>query len=574
MTTWILDVHSTRFFCASAGVGRLRGGNTERCLRAVVGNRKERRLVSSSSPSQNVGEHTQRSDDGARTQDQTSVEDARNPSNTSATAPTGSAKLFADAFREETSSESVTANASGDRSTSSPTGSDKLFADALLEESSSTSSSPTNSNRNRTAQLLAQHTQQHENWSGEESMQDAVLRMLVDKYKPLRGPVIRSAEEKLRERPPSVRPGPVSSSSSSSSATSKEDEREGWSMRERRAMEPLLPSKEGHRPWHTTFTPPSTLTPRVKLGSYVSGQGKRRDGEGTSGARRDIAAARRSATAQRLGRARESMIDYKLGLSPSSSSSSSQSSQTQTQTQTQRPRRPAPAVLKAWASLIEERIERARQEGQFTSLKGRGQPIRRASEETNPFIAREEFLMNRIVQRNQAAPPWVELQGELESAIQTFRTILRQAWTKRAVLALTSDASRSPSSLLSLTLTSAQQLRDPAWAAREASYHASALGEVNELVRRYNGVAPYSVRKPYFEREKELERCYVESAGDVVEGVRERVRKGTLGRGAVHGGGFGDEEDGGGGRGGSGGGEERREGVWEVVRTWIASLRA
>ena len=33
------------------------------------------------------------------------------------------------------------------------------------------------------------------------------------------------------------------------------------------------------------------------------------------------------------------------------------------------------------------------------------------TEEKNPFIAREEFLMNRIVQRNGAAPPWVEIQG-------------------------------------------------------------------------------------------------------------------------------------------------------------------
>lgn len=28
----------------------------------------------------------------------------------------------------------------------------------------------------------------------------------------------------------------------------------------------------------------------------------------------------------------------------------------------------------------------------------------------NPFVAREEFLMNRIVRKNDAAPPWVELQ--------------------------------------------------------------------------------------------------------------------------------------------------------------------
>ncbi|KAL5487562.1 hypothetical protein ACEPAI_5670 [Sanghuangporus weigelae] len=549
-------MHSTRLFCASAGVGRLRGGNRERCLRAVVvGHWKGRRLVSSSSSSQILGEHMQRSNSAA----QTSTEDAGNPSNTTATAPTGSAKLFADAFREESGSGSVAATTGSTRSASAPTGSDKLFADALLEESSPTSSSspPTS---HRAAQLLAQHTQQqqqqqHENWTGEESVQDAVLRMLVDKCKPLRGPAIRSAEEKLRERPPSVRPGVVGPACSPPCTS--EDEREGWSTRERRAMEPLLPSKEGHRPWHTTFTPPSTLTPRVKLGSYASGQGKGRDGEGSGGARRDIAAARRSATAQRLGRARESMVDYKLGLSPSPSQS---------------PRRAGapPAGLKAWASLIEERIERARRAGHFNSLKGRGAPIRRGSEEGNPFIAREEFLMNRIVQRNQAAPPWVELQGEMESAIQTFRAILRQAWTKRAVVALTSDLSRPASSLLSLTLSDAQQLRDPAWAAREASYHASALGEVNELVRRYNGVAPYSVRKPYFEREKELERCYVESAGDVVEGVRERVRKGKrIGRGEVRGVGIGDEENGG----GNGGREERRVGFWEVVRTWIASLR-
>lgn len=34
----------------------------------------------------------------------------------------------------------------------------------------------------------------------------------------------------------------------------------------------------------------------------------------------------------------------------------------------------------------------------------------RDNEQANPFIPREEFLMNRIVQRQGAAPPWVELQ--------------------------------------------------------------------------------------------------------------------------------------------------------------------
>jgi DnaJ homolog subfamily C member 28 len=49
--------------------------------------------------------------------------------------------------------------------------------------------------------------------------------------------------------------------------------------------------------------------------------------------------------------------------------------------------------------------------GHFKHVKGRGQPLVRETNEGNPFIAREEFLMNRIVQRNGAAPPWVELQA-------------------------------------------------------------------------------------------------------------------------------------------------------------------
>ena len=56
-------------------------------------------------------------------------------------------------------------------------------------------------------------------------------------------------------------------------------------------------------------------------------------------------------------------------------------------------------------------MQRARSEGHFRSIKGRGKPITRDSEQSNPFITREDFLMNRIVQRQGAAPPWVAFQG-------------------------------------------------------------------------------------------------------------------------------------------------------------------
>ena len=70
--------------------------------------------------------------------------------------------------------------------------------------------------------------------------------------------------------------------------------------------------------------------------------------------------------------------------------------------------------------------KRARLAGHFNNIKGRGAPIARTAEDKNPFIGREEFLMNRIVQRQGAAPPWVEVQAELETSISTFREVLTE----------------------------------------------------------------------------------------------------------------------------------------------------
>lgn len=56
-------------------------------------------------------------------------------------------------------------------------------------------------------------------------------------------------------------------------------------------------------------------------------------------------------------------------------------------------------------------MKNARAQGSFNYIEGRGKPIVISNDEKNPFIEREEFLMNRIVQRNGAAPPWVELQA-------------------------------------------------------------------------------------------------------------------------------------------------------------------
>src|ERR1700761_5152419 len=140
--------------------------------------------------------------------------------------------------------------------------------------------------------------------------------------------------------------------------------------------------------------------------------------------------------------------------------------------------------------------QRARREGHFRSIPGRGRPIERSSEEYTPFIAPEEFLINRIVQRQRAAPPWVEVQGELESAVTAFRATLRQSWVRRAVRMLTLTRSQ----LTPPSTADVRALRDGEWETRERAYHDSALAEVNSLVRKYNGLAPYAVRRAYYVR--------------------------------------------------------------------------
>lgn len=66
--------------------------------------------------------------------------------------------------------------------------------------------------------------------------------------------------------------------------------------------------------------------------------------------------------------------------------------------------------MRNWEGVVEDRIQRAMKRGLFAKIEGRGKPLPRDEAEGNPFIAREDFLMNRIVKAQECSPPWVELQ--------------------------------------------------------------------------------------------------------------------------------------------------------------------
>lgn len=406
----------------------------------------------------------------------------------------------------------------------------KLFADAANEEAEL-------AERATKASKLEALYSKHDNWAGEESMQDAVLRMLVDKYKPMRSGPIRTADEKLKKAPPQV--GPADPASLEDYGSTEVEEQvvvqTSWGASTSRSLAdvPLLPSVEGHQPWHTTFTVPSHARSSIKYGNIPPSPTTSRLPPNPElldeKARRKLRdTKKRTEQAGRLRSAKESTLDYRLGIKSGVKSAHD----------AVRPRG-NPTGMKGWASLVEDRIERARQEGRFDKIEGRGQPLKQFVEERNPFIGRDDFLLNRLVQRQGAAPPWIEVQQELESALKSFRDVIRQSWTRRAIRMLTLE---QPASLLpALTIEKVLAFRDTEWEARERAYHSTALDEVNSLVRKYNGLAPYSVRRGQYALEVELERAYKDSAEDILAGIAERVKAGTAGRRGVS---FDDEDRG------------------------------
>ncbi|KAK0207055.1 hypothetical protein DFS33DRAFT_1257228 [Desarmillaria ectypa] len=390
--------------------------------------------------------------------------------------------------------------------------SDRLFADAAREET--VSSHPKSS---RLTALENEHT----NWTGDESMRDAVLRMLVDKYKPLRSGTLQSADQKLKRAPPAI------SSTSAYHGTMEEfraasEKKEPSSSKLLQpstgswATESLLPSTEGHRPWHTEFKVPSHVGASVKVAHFPlhsSRPSALTHSVDQLTRKKEKESKKRVEHVGRLSRARESTLDYRLGIKNSSEG---------------RARRPNPVSLKGWASLVEDKIEKARIAGIFNTVKGRGQPMTRTVEESNPFIGREEFLMNRIIQRNGAAPPWVELQGELDVAVQSFRDLLRQSWIRQTLRNLTTN---HPASILAqFTVRDVKRHRDPDWELRERTYHDATVEEVNALVRKYNGLAPYAVRRPYYSRSVEIGMLYEDCADEIMKQLAERVNSVQGGR--------------------------------------------
>ncbi|KAG9105056.1 hypothetical protein FRC06_000029 [Ceratobasidium sp. 370] len=405
----------------------------------------------------------------------------------------------------------------------------KLFADAEAEE-------------REEAQRRAKPSQadilmsKHENWDGDERIQDTVLRMLMDKYKPLRTGQIQTADEKLKASLPQISSKPLShqASENSSWAALESTITHGGTFTEpdpAPSPEPTKPEPSGDPlpPWLVTFKVPSHAQASIKLGNFTSTPPRSVTSspfaKPSSGARsraEQKAEKRFAEGAGRLSRARDLTLDYRTGVHGQEGGGGQM--------------RPNPVSMRGWNALIEERIQAT---GAFDKLEGKGKPFQRTADEMNPFVAREEFLMNRIVRKNDAAPPWVELQKgkrfdgllgaikfkhpriDAENATMQTRELLLSGWVRRAVRML--PLSYPTTALESLTPETATKLRDAEWERQEEKYHDAAIREANDAIRRYNTVAPYAVRRPLLTRQAEIARCYAHAGGPIIAGIQERL---------------------------------------------------
>ncbi|KAF3905390.1 hypothetical protein ABW21_db0205859 [Orbilia brochopaga] len=98
--------------------------------------------------------------------------------------------------------------------------------------------------------------------------------------------------------------------------------------------------------------------------------------------------------------------------------------------------RAMPNTVQGLAALANEKIEEAISKGLFKNLpKG---PVERDHHAESPFIDTTEYLLNRMIQRQEIVPPWIEKQQELQKEVRAFRSRIRADWKRHVVRTIAS----------------------------------------------------------------------------------------------------------------------------------------
>ena len=123
--------------------------------------------------------------------------------------------------------------------------------------------------------------------------------------------------------------------------------------------------------------------------------------------------------------------------------------------------------MSRWDSVIEEKIQKAMEEGAFDNLPGEGRPL---DLEEGAFEDPEMWLAHHLLKSNDFAPGWVEERKEIERGVKAMREQLVRSWRwYRAA---------SPG-----------DWRDAEWKRAEAAFLRQ-IEQLNQRIFKYNLITP------------------------------------------------------------------------------------
>ncbi|KAM0788047.1 hypothetical protein ACM66B_006245 [Microbotryomycetes sp. NB124-2] len=348
---------------------------------------------------------------------------------------------------------------------------------------------------------------QEQAWDGDEPQARMIRRILEDSYKPLRvkGHVKQSQQPTMSSSQIDAATVTHSTTVTSTATTPLEPWQHTYKAPEH-WQDPLIP--------HLAATKTST---KSKFGSHKA--------KGTVKST--------LARQERLASAWERTLDYNAGIRNGNAAA------TRTTTmnggaddlENDGPRRDRSqeslGQMHAWGGFVEDKIQKAQKQGLFRNIKGRGKPLLRDLEaESNPFIPRDDFLINRIVQRQGVAPPWIELQQQLEQNLQSFRVSVRQSWFRRATRILSLEGNSSRFGIEKIQ----SGWRDLEWERNERLFHETAINDLNQLTRKYNIQAPFHVRRGLLSLDDELIKILDKTRPAIVWELERRLQGGKVER--------------------------------------------
>lgn len=291
---------------------------------------------------------------------------------------------------------------------------------------------------------------------------------------------------------------------------------------------------------------------------------------------------------RRLAEAKERTSTYTLSQSPGFSEDEREKMRQEMKDKLTPGAHSMPISIQGLQSLANERIEDAISRGQFRKIRrGKGINTERDHNANNAFIDTTEYFMNKIIQKQEIVPPWIEKQQELAGEVNRFRQRIRAEWRRHAARLISSQGgsveaqmkrahayaaaearlaeraklevplrdtdttkdgkaviintdaqnqsvstpskSTEPTATHSANQASSEDiphlppLRDQGYLAIERSYHDLAVEHLNKLTRSYNLQAPPSAHKPYINLERELNSCYADVAPGLAEEIRRRA---------------------------------------------------